>query len=233
LELYPDKEPDVHAINRICDRINFKICRPQMLEFARRHGCDGERILAFLVRHEELIHHGPRLIWNADEAQLNSLNRSRVSCQNGMLPLPSAMQQLPHITGLVSINADGVVLDPSVILKSVQPFGDMDDLQSHCCFATSTNEWISDGLWAYFALMFAAQISCYRLTLPPEIGDDDMLLIIDGHKTQINLTAVSFLWATSLKSRAAWPHSSQRLDHPQGKVHNGIGLMYDSDRQQV
>jgi hypothetical protein len=49
LELYPEKEPDVHAMNHICDRINFKICRPPMLEFARCHYCDGERILPFLI----------------------------------------------------------------------------------------------------------------------------------------------------------------------------------------
>jgi hypothetical protein len=30
LEPYPEKEPDVRAINHICDRINFKICRPQI-----------------------------------------------------------------------------------------------------------------------------------------------------------------------------------------------------------
>jgi hypothetical protein len=49
LELYPEKEPDVHAINHICDRINSNICRPQMLEFARRHYSDGKYILAFLI----------------------------------------------------------------------------------------------------------------------------------------------------------------------------------------
>jgi hypothetical protein len=30
LELYPEKEPDRHAINHICDRIDLKICRPPM-----------------------------------------------------------------------------------------------------------------------------------------------------------------------------------------------------------
>jgi hypothetical protein len=166
LELLPEKEPNVQAIDHICGRINFKICRPQMLEFARRHYCDGERILAFLIRHEELFHHDPCLIWNADETQLNnntlnSLKRFRVLCQNGILPLTNAMQQLPHITGLVSINADGVVLDPVVVLKSLQTLGNWEDLQSQCYFAISTNGWITKGLWNYFALMFAAQMNDY------------------------------------------------------------------------
>jgi hypothetical protein len=63
LELYSEKEPDGHAVHHICDRINFKICRPQMLEFARRHCCDGECILAFLIHQEDLFHHDPRSIW--------------------------------------------------------------------------------------------------------------------------------------------------------------------------
>jgi hypothetical protein len=166
LELYPEREPDVHAINHICDRINFKICRPQMLEFARSHYCDGERILAFVARHEELLCRDPRLVWNPDETQLNPLKRFRVLCQNGMLPLNSAMKQLPHITGLVSMNADGVVLDPVIVLKSLQTLGNLEDLQPHCYFATSTNGWITKGLWTYFALLFGAQISSHRLTLP-------------------------------------------------------------------
>jgi hypothetical protein len=128
LELYPEKEPDMHAINRICDRIDFKICRPQMLEFTRHHYCDGEHILVFLIRHKELFRRDPHLIWNADETQLNSIKRFRVLCQNGMLLLTSAMQQLPHITGLVLINTDGVILDPVVVLKTLQALGNLDDL---------------------------------------------------------------------------------------------------------
>jgi hypothetical protein len=73
LKLYPEKEPYVHAINHICDRINFKIGCSQRLEFAKRHYCDGERILALLIPHEELFRRDPRLTWNADETQLNSL----------------------------------------------------------------------------------------------------------------------------------------------------------------
>jgi hypothetical protein len=194
LKLYPEKEPGVHAINHICDRINFKIWRPYMLEFARRHYSNGERILVFLIRHEELLHCDPPLIWNARETQLNSLKRFRALCQNGILPLASTIQQLPHITELVSINADGVALDPIVVLKSLQTLGNLEDLQSHCDFTTHINGWTIKGLWTYFALAFGAQISYYRLTLPPQIRNDDMSLIIDGHKTQLNLTAALIFW---------------------------------------
>jgi hypothetical protein len=76
-----------------------------------------------------------------------------------MVPLTSAMQQFPHITGLVSINTNGVILDPVIVLKRLQTLGNLEDLQSHCYFATSTNGRIPKGLWAYFAL--AAQISYY------------------------------------------------------------------------
>jgi hypothetical protein len=60
-----------------------------------------------------------------------------------MLPLTSAMQQFPQFTGLVSINADGVVLDLVIVLKNLQTLGNLEDLQSHDYFATATNEWIT------------------------------------------------------------------------------------------
>jgi hypothetical protein len=128
----------------MCDRINFKICRPLTFEFARRYYCDSERILAFLIRHEELFHRDPRLIWNTDETKLNSLEWFRVLSQDGMLPLTNTMQQLPHITWLISINADGVILGPIIVLKSLQTLGDLQNLQSYYYFATSINGWLKD-----------------------------------------------------------------------------------------
>jgi hypothetical protein len=98
------------------------------------------------------------------------------------------------LTGFVSINADGVVLDPVMILKNLQTLGNLEDLQSHCYFATSTNGWITKGLWTRFALVFTAQISYYRLTIPLEIREDNMLLIIDGPKIPLNLTAALIFW---------------------------------------
>jgi hypothetical protein len=42
------------------------------LELAKRICCDDDRIANFHVRFSELLQRDPRLIWNADETQLNA-----------------------------------------------------------------------------------------------------------------------------------------------------------------
>jgi hypothetical protein len=61
-------------------------------------------------------------------------------------PIDGCDATAPALTGHVSINADGVVLNPIIVLKSLQTLGNLEDRQSHCYFAISTNGWISKGL---------------------------------------------------------------------------------------
>jgi hypothetical protein len=57
-------------------------------------------------------------------------------------------------------------------------------------FASSSSGWITGDLFAMFAIDFCAQLSVYRLTLPPEMVHDSILLILDGHPTRGNLLAL-------------------------------------------
>jgi hypothetical protein len=48
-------------------------------------------------------------------------------------------------------------------------------------------------IWIYYAFVVSVQISRDRLTLLAELRDEEMLLIVDGHKTRIStITAVVF-----------------------------------------
>jgi hypothetical protein len=44
-------------------------------------------------------------------------------------------------------------------------------------------------LWTYFALVFSGRMSYYGLTLPERTRDERMVLIFDGQKSGLNLTA--------------------------------------------
>jgi hypothetical protein len=77
-------------------------------------------------------------------------------------------------------SADGV-------LTKLQHLRDLAEYESQCFVATSLNGWMTKDLWVYYALIFCAQMSQYRLALPEGIRNDNMLLIIDGHKTRISL----------------------------------------------
>jgi hypothetical protein len=121
------------------------------------------------------------------------------------------MQQLPRLSRIVSISADGVALNPFVILKNLQHLGDLVDQESHCFFATSTNGWITKSFCTYYALVFCAQISHCRLRLPAGIRDQDMPLIIDGHKSSPNLVATIILFFNGIDVLVLPAHSSHLL----------------------
>jgi hypothetical protein len=111
----------------------------------RRYYCDRERVAEFLVRYKPLFARDRRVIWNTDEAQLNSVKRFRVLCQRGLLPLAAA-DIIPHLSPIVSISGGADVLKPIVILKNLQNVGNLSDLEAHCFFATSQNGWITNNL---------------------------------------------------------------------------------------
>jgi hypothetical protein len=61
-------------------------------------------------------------------------------------------------------------------------------------FATSANDRVTKDIWIYYALVFSVQISRCCLTLLAPLRDQDLLLIVDGHKTRIStIAAVIFL----------------------------------------
>jgi hypothetical protein len=103
--------------------------------------------------------------------------------------LVTALEHVPHLTGVVSISGSGAVLPPIIILYNLQHLRELTTNESHYRFAISANGWITKDLWVYFALVFCAQISLYRLTLPEDIREQDVLLIIDRHKTRLSLLA--------------------------------------------
>jgi hypothetical protein len=183
-EIYPSQKPDDDALHTLCEQANLKICRPQTLELVRRMFCNAEKVANFLVSHEELFRRDPRLLCNADETQLNALKRFKMLCDQGQLPLVTALEHIPHLTGVVSISGSGAVLPPTIVLKNLQYLREFTTYESHCRFATSANGWITKDVWVYFALLFCAQIGLYRLTLPEDNREQDKLLVIEGHKTR-------------------------------------------------
>jgi hypothetical protein len=135
LEIYPSQEPDDDTLPTLCEQANLKICRLQTLELARRMFCNVEKVANFLVFYEEPFRRDPRLLWNPDETQLNGLKRFKVLCDQGQLPLVTALEHIPHLTGVVSIPG-GAVLPPIIILKNLQHLRELTIYEAYCRFAT-------------------------------------------------------------------------------------------------
>jgi hypothetical protein len=160
--LYPSQS----WLKQYCSSINVNICRSQQIEIARRFYCDKPKNLDFFTQHSHLLDRDPRLIWNADETQLNANKQFKVLCSKGKLPLVTAQTKLPHLTGFVSISATGQVLKPLIILKFLKKLKTLSIFEDHCFFSTSFSGWITKDLFTYFALIFIVQISQYQLDLP-------------------------------------------------------------------
>jgi hypothetical protein len=70
--------------------------------------------------------------------------------------------------------------------QNLQNVGYVSILERHCFFATSQNGWITEDLRIYDALGFTAQVSECRLSLPQAIRANEILLVIDGHKSRLS-----------------------------------------------
>jgi hypothetical protein len=139
------------------------------------------------------------------------MNRFKVICARGDLPLVSVLEQVPHITGMVSISGGGKVLEPILILKNLQHLREVAEFESECYFATSANGWMTNDIWVYYVIVFSAQISQYRLTIPPELRDAEMLLIVDGHKTRISVLAAVIFLLARIDVLVLPPHTSHLI----------------------
>jgi hypothetical protein len=115
------------------------------------------------VKFSELFQRGRRLIWNADETELNAAKRFKVICQRQQFPLVTVLEHLAHLTGMISISRGGTVLEPIVSLKNFQHLRELTGYESECHFATSANGWMSMDIWIYYALVSSAQIGRDRL----------------------------------------------------------------------
>jgi hypothetical protein len=112
--------------------------------------------------------------------QLKILKWFRFFCENGTMPLVTAMHQFRYIRRIDSVSADAVALQPIEILKLLELWVHFSDLESHWVFAALINLWITNELGTYWAVVFLALISEYRFSLPLiwEIGTSYWLSMV-------------------------------------------------------
>jgi len=160
-----------------------------------------------------MLNRGPRLMWNADETQINTAKRFRVLCERKKKPLLTSENKLPHLTASMSISASGHLLRPLIILPNLQNLKTLALLQWHCELATSSNGRITKDLWVYFALFFASQVTAYRTTLTENLRTQEMLLIADGHRARLSWAAAAILKRFNIALPVLPAHSSHLPQH--------------------
>jgi hypothetical protein len=136
----------------------------------------------------------PRLVFNMEKNQLSARKRFRVLTGAGHLPLIKAETKLPRVTGLCTISAAGVVFKSIIILKDLKGLKSLVHYTALTSFASSCSGWITGDIFTMFAIDFCSQLSLYRLSLPSDIADKPVLLLLDGHISRMNITPLMIFY---------------------------------------
>jgi hypothetical protein len=94
------------------------------------------------------------------------------------------------VTGLCTISAAGVVLKSIIILKDLKGWKSLLHYNALTLFASSCSGWITGDIFTMFAIDFCSQLNLYHLSLPSYIADEPVLLLLDGHISQRNITVL-------------------------------------------
>jgi hypothetical protein len=136
----------------------------------------------------------PRLVFNMEDTQLSAGKRFRVLTGAGHLPLIKAETKLPHVMGLCTMSAAVVVFESIIIFKVLKSLKLLVHYTALILFASFCSGRIIGNVFTMLAIDFCSQISLYRLLLPSDIADEPVLLLLDGHISRKNITALMIFY---------------------------------------
>ncbi len=183
------KEPCSTWIYHFVFSINLRCVNPQPLEYIRRFSCDQVSIQNFFNDNWILLNRNPKLIFNMDETMINSNRKLKVITPQKTLPLIIENQKYPHITGVVTICADGFCLDPFIILADKKTKRNIENIIDKAFVVSTPSGWMNKDCFIIYVLYFCSFLTHYRLQLPPDLRDEPVLLIVDGHSSRENYLA--------------------------------------------
>jgi hypothetical protein len=89
-----------------------------------------------------------------------------------------------------NFSALGLPFKSIIIRKDLKSLKSLLHYTALTSFASSCSGWITGDVFTMFAIYFCSQLSLYRLSLPSDIADELVLLLLDGHISQRNITAL-------------------------------------------
>lgn len=175
--------PSKAWLKEFCNEFGIVVTNPQTIEQIRRMSCDIDGILSFFSDNSIVIDRHPCLILNMDETMLSGKKRFKVLCLKGGLPLTPLTKSL-HVTGVVTISANGKCFDPMFIIPNKKTPNDLDTINHF--ITSSISGWMTKRLFLIYTIFIISQVQFYRFTLPNELQEEPILLIVDGHSSRIS-----------------------------------------------
>ncbi|KAK8891366.1 hypothetical protein M9Y10_028574 [Tritrichomonas musculus] len=115
-----------------------------------------------------------------DETMLSARKRLKVLGRKGILPLIPENIKLPHLTGCVTISASGHLFEPLIILPNKKTMRYLGKFTNHVYLASSSAGRMTKNLFSYYCLLLVCELSYYLQSLPDEIINDRILLLVDS-----------------------------------------------------
>jgi hypothetical protein len=152
------------------------------------------------------IHDYPQLVYNADETGLSSVpsKSNKVIARYGskIVSRIQAAERGTLTTILPCGNASGQLLPPFIIFKGpiIPP---LVNFPENTRVVTSKSGWIDQDLF----LMFLQHFHQFRVKIP----NKKCILIMDGHRSHVSVSAISYCQEHDIELLCLPPHSSHRL----------------------
>jgi hypothetical protein len=106
------------------------------------------------------------------------------------------------------MTSSGVVFKPFIILPNLKRFKRLTEFLPDVHDATTLTGWMNRNVFNCWAICFGCELSVDRLTLPGEIRDEPVLLILDGQISRLNVTALTILDAWNRDVLCVTGHST-------------------------
>ena len=234
------QRPDKTWLLKMARKHGLSIVPSSELETMRRIACDKKAIEDFFTKHSGLLQRDPRLIFNMDETMVASNRKFKVVVTKGKTALSEAPQICPHITACVTIGAAGYVMKPLYIIPNKKTIKGLEIFNGMAYFASTKSGWMNKKIFTYWGLLFLTEISKYRLDLPPELRDQRILLLLDGHKSRINFFIAKVFEAFKIDILIFPGHTSHILQafdvsiaSPLKTAYKEFFLLYDLDMDKI
>lgn len=213
-ELYPTFPSDSWLTN-FCKSNDIFLKSPDILENVRKYYCNIQTIRDFFNAHGNLlINKDPRLIFNADESSSVSSKKFKALTLNKKGPCTvSVSAKEPHISAVYCYNAAGFKLRPFILPGLKNTPSELTLLSGF--FASQKSGWMTNKLFVSFCIYFVCNVNNYRLSLPQNIRNEKIILLVDNHPSRCNSWAIEFLALHNIDLLIFPPHTThvlQRFD---------------------
>ena len=160
------------------------------------------------------MHDNPHLIYNVDETSCCCNKKGKIVIPEGKyFPFVGDEQAIGHITAVFCVNAVGEAIKPLLILPSLLNLpSELKDFQTQCIFSSSPSGWMTSKIFLIWSIFFANEINERRKHLSqiqgPKALSQACFLILDGHKSRINSTALEILYRNNIRVIVLPAHST-------------------------